>query len=99
MVLADDIVIENLENSLGVGMPSRNLPSEDFSSWMMSLHSSTHSSQMYTVGPAMSLRTSCWLLPQNEQWRVSFESLLVTLLILAFLNSVPPGGALMAHRR
>jgi hypothetical protein len=21
----------------------------------------------YTVGPAMSLRTSCWLLPQNEQ--------------------------------
>ena len=37
------------------------------SSRMMSMHSSTHSSQMYTDGPAMSLRTSCWLLPQNEQ--------------------------------
>src|SRR5262245_32174304 len=33
---------------------------------MMSLQSSMHSSQMYTVGPAMSLRTSFWLLPQNE---------------------------------
>ena len=37
------------------------------SSRMMSLHSSTHSSQMNTVGPAMSLRTSCCDLPQNEQ--------------------------------
>src|SRR5947199_8751553 len=35
---------------------------------MMSLHSSMHSSQMNTEGPAMSLRTSCWLLPQNEQY-------------------------------
>src|ERR1035438_3102689 len=35
---------------------------------MMSLHSSTHSSQTNTEGPAMSLRTSCWLLPQNEQY-------------------------------
>ena len=34
----------------------------------MSLQSSTHSSQMNTEGPAMSLRTSCWLLPQNEQY-------------------------------
>jgi len=48
-------------------------PSRDFtrvvlsSSRMISVHSSTHSSQMNTVGPAMSLRTSCWLLPQNEQ--------------------------------
>jgi hypothetical protein len=33
----------------------------------MSVHSSMHSAQMKTVGPAMSLRTSCWLLPQNEQ--------------------------------
>ncbi len=31
------------------------------------MQSSTHSSQMNTVGPAMSLRTSCWDLPQNEQ--------------------------------
>ena len=38
------------------------------SSRMMSLHSSTHSSQTNTDGPAMSLRTSCWLLPQNEQY-------------------------------
>ena len=37
------------------------------SSRMMSLQSSMHSSQMNTDGPAMSLRTSCWLLPQNEQ--------------------------------
>src|SRR4029450_3689415 len=38
------------------------------SSRMMSLQSSMHSSQMNTDGPAMSLRTSCWLLPQNEQY-------------------------------
>src|SRR5436190_14509532 len=35
---------------------------------MMSLQSSMHSSQMNTDGPAMSLRTSCWLLPQKEQY-------------------------------
>jgi hypothetical protein len=29
----------------------------------------------------MSLRTSCWLLPQNEQYRVFLESLPPTLLI------------------
>src|SRR5437762_13347234 len=63
-------------------MPSRDFTSEDlFSSRMMSMHSSTHSSQMNTVGPAMSLRTSCWLLPQNEQYRVFLESLPPTLLI------------------
>src|SRR5208283_3473269 len=63
-------------------MPSRDLTSEDlFSSRMMSMHSSTHSSQMNTVGPAISLRTSCWLLPQNEQYRVFLESLPPTLLI------------------
>jgi hypothetical protein len=37
------------------------------SSRMMSLQRSMHSSQMNTDGPAMSLRTSCWLLPQKEQ--------------------------------
>src|ERR1041385_9169235 len=42
--------------------------SEAVSSRMMSLHSSMHSSQMNTEGPAMSLRTSCWLLPQKEQY-------------------------------
>src|SRR4051795_11244617 len=49
---------------------------------MMSMHSSTHSSQMNTVGPAISLRTSCWLLPQNEQYRVFFASPPAVLLIL-----------------
>src|SRR5690554_6492389 len=34
---------------------------------MMSLHRSMHSSQMNTDGPAISLRTSCWFLPQKEQ--------------------------------
>src|SRR6185436_5797109 len=42
--------------------------SDAVSSRMMSLHSSMHSSQMNTDGPAMSLRTSCWLFPQNEQY-------------------------------
>ena len=37
---------------------------------MMSLQSSTHSSQMNTRGPAISLRTSCWLLPQKEQYSI-----------------------------
>src|SRR2546430_17739519 len=41
---------------------------------MMSLQSSMHSSQMYTVGPAISLRTSFWLLPQNEHRRVPLPS-------------------------
>src|ERR1043166_2928494 len=48
---------------------------------MISMHSSTHSSQMKTVGPAISLRTSCWLFPQNEQYSVFLESLVPTLLI------------------
>src|ERR1700686_3966926 len=64
-------------------MPSRDFTSEDlFSSRMMSMQSSTHSSQMKTVGPAISLRASCWLLPQNEQYNVFFESPAPTLLIL-----------------
>ena len=52
-----------LDHVLAIDFTSEDL----FSSRMMSMHSSTHSSQMKTVGPAMSLRTSCWLLPQNEQ--------------------------------
>ena len=36
---------------------------------MMSLHSSIHSSQMNTDGPAISFLTSCWLLPQKEQYK------------------------------
>src|SRR5436190_22067086 len=50
-------------------MPSRDFANEDlFSSRMISMHNSTHSSQINTVGPAMTLRTSCWLLPQNAPW-------------------------------
>src|SRR5215468_985454 len=63
-------------------MPSRDFTNEDlFSSPTMSMHNSTHSSQMNTVGPAMSLRTSCWLLPQNVQWSGFLVSPLLTLLI------------------
>src|SRR5471032_1085857 len=40
----------------------------EVSSRMMSLHRSMHSSQMKTDGPAISFFTSCWLLPQNEQY-------------------------------
>ena len=66
--LADDIVVQNLADFLRRRNAVTLLTSEDlFSSRMMSMQSSTHSSQMNTVGPAMSLRTSCWLLPQKEQ--------------------------------
>src|SRR5688572_3308663 len=37
---------------------------------MMSLHRPMHSSQMYTVGPAISFFTSFWDLPQKEQLRL-----------------------------
>src|SRR3974377_262454 len=63
-------------------MPSCDFTSEDFfSSLTMSMQSSTHSSQMNTVGPAMSLPTSCWLLLQNVQWSVVLVSPPLTLLI------------------
>src|SRR5258708_17344333 len=48
---------------------------------MIATPSSTPSSQMKTVGPAMSLRTSCWLLPQNVQWSGFLVSPPLTLLI------------------
>src|SRR6202035_4605338 len=61
--------------SRGPGTPSRDLTRVVLcSSRMMYMQSSTHSSQMNTVGPAISLRTSCCDLPQNEQYRVFFES-------------------------
>src|SRR5215216_2166008 len=50
------------------------------SSAMMSLHTSTHSSQIKTVGPAMSLRTSFWSLLQNEQRRISVSPFFLTML-------------------
>src|SRR5262249_31099189 len=65
-------------------MPSRDFTNEDlFSSLMMSMHNSTHSSQMNTVGPAMSLRTSCWLLPQNVQW----SGFLVSPVLILFISA------------
>jgi hypothetical protein len=39
----------------------------------MSLHKVTHSSQMNTRGPLMSLRTSRRCLPQKEQWNSSIR--------------------------
>src|ERR1700712_885763 len=63
--------------SCGVGrsdlVPVTDSTSE-VSSRMMSLNRSIHSSQMNTDGPAMSFLTSCWLLPQNEQYK-SFSPL------------------------
>src|SRR6185369_4831232 len=68
--------------SRGLGTPSRERTRVVLcSSRMMSMHSSTHSSQMKTVGPAISLRTSCWLLPQKEQYSVFLESPPVDLVI------------------
>jgi hypothetical protein len=82
VLLTDDVVVEIFLISFGAGMPSCDFTSEDlFSSSMMSMHSSTHSSQMNTAWPAMSLRTSCWLLPQNVQWSGFLVSPPLTLLI------------------
>src|SRR6516162_3149264 len=78
--------------SRGVGTPSRLFTRVVLcSSRMMSMHSSTHSSQMNTVGPAMSLRTSCWLLPQKEQYRVLFESPLAALVMVVSHSLGDPG--------
>src|SRR5262245_47442524 len=52
--------------------------SKRLSSAMMSLHTSTHSSQMNTVGPAISLRTSFWSLLQKEQRKTSESPLFFT---------------------
>src|ERR1700740_84927 len=79
-------------------MPSRDLTSEDlFSSRMMSMHSSTHSSQMNTVGPVMSLRTSCWLLPQKEQYRVFLLSPPPDFVISIFLALSPGRIGMDSH--
>src|ERR1700730_1338692 len=70
--------------SRGPGTPSRDLTRVVLcSSRMMSMQSSTHSSQMNTVGPAISFLTSCWLLPQKEQYSVFLEALPLDLVIAA----------------
>ena len=70
-LLADHVLVEDARRSpaASAGRTWRALPpwSAAISSRMMSLHSSMHSSQMNTDGPGDELRTSCWLLPQNEQ--------------------------------
>src|SRR5574340_1215286 len=61
-----------LRISCGVGslfLSARAVSAVAPSSRMMSLQSSMHSSQMNTDGPAMSFLTSCWLLPQKEQYK------------------------------
>src|SRR5436305_13086890 len=79
-------------------MPSRDFTSEDlFSSRMMSLHSSTHSSQMKTVGPAMSLRTSCCDFPQNEQYNVLLLSPPPESLVIPSLYSAANDRPLKGH--
>src|SRR5580765_4618416 len=67
--------------SCGVGSEER-VPrfSNRLSSAMMSLQTSTHSSQMKTVGPAMSLRTSFWSLLQKEHRRTSVSPAFFTML-------------------
>src|SRR6059058_1011512 len=66
--------------SCGVGSEDR-VPrfSNRLSSAMMSLQTSTHSSQMKTVGPAMSLRTSFWSLLQKEHRRTSVSPAFFTM--------------------
>src|SRR3981081_612266 len=66
--------------SCGVGNDER-VPrfSNRLSSAMMSLQTSTHSSQMKTVGPAMSFRTSFWSLLQKEHRRTSVSPLFLTI--------------------
>src|SRR6187397_56299 len=66
--------------SWGVGSDDR-VPrfSNRLSSAMMSLQTSTHSSQMNTVGPAISLRTSFWSLLQKEHRRTSVSPFFLTI--------------------
>src|SRR6185436_12980523 len=69
--------------SCGTGSDVRAPPraSNLLSSAMMSLQTSTHSSQMNTVGPAISLRTSFWSLLQNEQRRISPSPVFLTMVV------------------
>src|SRR5260221_12096917 len=60
------------------------------SSAMMSLQTSTHSSQMNTVGPAISLRTSFWSLLQNEHRRTSVSPLFFIVLVAGGCCATPP---------
>src|SRR4029079_1522244 len=78
--------------SWGVGRDER-VPrfSKRLSTAMMSLQTSTHSSQMKTVGPAMSFRTSFWSLLQKEQRRTSGSPAFLTMCFRASPRDVCPG--------
>src|SRR5438067_13827077 len=65
--------------STGMGSDDRVPRSNLLSSAMMSLQTSTHSSQMKTVGPAMSFRTSFWSLLQKEHRRTSVSPAFFTM--------------------
>src|SRR4026209_378889 len=78
--------------SWGVGSEERPRRfSKRLSSAMMSLQTSTHSSQMKTVGPAISLRTSFWSLLQNEQRRTSPSVAFLVVVMAACLSLLPAG--------
>src|SRR5499427_436783 len=77
--------------STGIGSDDRVPRSNLLSSAMMSLQTSTHSSQMKTVGPAISLRTSFWSLLQNEQRRTSPSVAFLVVVIGAALSLLPAG--------
>src|SRR5580692_10384398 len=60
---------------------------------MMSLHRATHSSQMKTRGPEISLRTSRRRFPQKEQWKSSIKEEYCT----RFAPRQAPPSALLAE--
>src|SRR6478736_9000178 len=64
---------------------------------MISLHRSMHSSQMYTPGPAMSLRTCFWLFPQKEHFSRSPPSPIRAMSPLDPLCCGPRGTPLSRH--
>src|SRR5262245_63525574 len=73
-----------MSEGFGIGVDPAYGSSFSTSSAMMSLHRPMHSSQMYTVGPAMSFFTSFWFLPQKEQLRLPWLS---SLRLSKFLRS------------
>src|SRR5690554_6282578 len=67
------------------------------SSSMISRHKETHSSQIWTFGPAISLRTSRASLPQKEQRTLLFES--VGFISTRIFEKLKTGGFLRISQR
>jgi hypothetical protein len=63
---------------------------------MISLQSSTHSSQMYTPGPAINCWTCFWLLPQKEHLNRSALSPIRAMRLLLVASGVSPPAVLRA---